>query len=222
MSNHSPAQEELLTKYLRNQLSDPERAEFEVRMMEDPDLLNAVQRQGEMIADLQTSKGAQIIEEVGRPSRDFPANVSFLASFTGWIQQPLSMAASLVIVIGAALSLQNPDLPRSTSDLGIDLVQMSQPVVLQSFRGGTDTIVISSAPPVSFVIEVDPTDAGPFEVTIIDTNTETEVSSLTVSNPSEPGLIRMQLTREFRGEFQIQIASPNQETVLTFPIEFTN
>lgn len=222
MSNQSSAQEDILNKYLRNQLSEQERAEFEIRMMEDPELLNAVQRQGEMISDLRTSQEAKINRITDSSADDIAPNVSFLRNFSGWIQQPLSMAASLLIVIGAVFSFQNPDEPVSVTEINTGLVQMSQPVVLQSFRGGTDTIAINSDPPVSFVIEVDPTNAGPFEVTMIDVGTETAVSSLLVNNPIEPGLIRMQLTRELQGEFLIQVTSPNDDAVLTFPIEFIN
>ena len=128
----------LVDRYLRNKLSEEEQTEFEVRMLEDPQLFVMVKAASLM----QESLREQMNNQPSASEPKFPP-------FTEWIRQPLSLAASTVLCLGIVFqigaSLQDgPDtgLPLSDSGYAINSVanlgsnrSTTSEVVLQAGRG---------------------------------------------------------------------------------------
>lgn len=93
MLEHKYSQDDLIDMYLGKQLSAEELADFEIRMLEDPQLMEAVQ-QAELMRET--------FKEQQAPAKSH-SNVSYLP-FRAWIKQPLSLAASVVLGVGVLLS----------------------------------------------------------------------------------------------------------------------
>jgi hypothetical protein len=93
--SHDTLPGSLIDRYLRNQLTGPELEDFEIRMLEQPDLFRAVQQTEQMKEALRTAKlapgKAQSSELIRLPARL-------------WIRQPLSMAATVLLCASILLS----------------------------------------------------------------------------------------------------------------------
>lgn len=93
----------MIDRYLRGQLSPDELADFELRMLEEPDFFDAVLQAEQMhLAFKQSEMGNS--EYAVPPVRHRPVSD---VSMWQWIRQPMSMAASLALVAAlGAVSVQ--------------------------------------------------------------------------------------------------------------------
>jgi hypothetical protein len=92
MLDHGKLPDDLVDRYVRHQLTADEIAEFEIRMLDDPQLFVAVQRAELM----QQSFKAQpsVTDQSGLKNK-----VTYLP-FRRWIRQPMSLAAYVMLGIG--------------------------------------------------------------------------------------------------------------------------
>jgi hypothetical protein len=128
----------LIDRYLNNKLNDVERAAFEIMMLEDEQLFARVQLLDAFKNSLNDESSA------------LTAKRELLAlPFRAWLQQPLSLAAS-VLVVGLGLQLAYdafiPD-AAAPGALGIDSV-----VLLEATRGARRP-ELSGAPPYLFQVD---------------------------------------------------------------------
>jgi hypothetical protein len=142
----------LIDRYLNNALNDVERAAFELMMLEDEQLFARVQL-------LDSFKNSLIDERAA-----LSVKRELLAlPFRAWLQQPLSLAAS-VLVLGLGLQMVYATIAtRSTlpAAVGIDSV-----FVLEATRG-VQRPILSGAAPYLFQIDAGPDAANtPVAVTL--------------------------------------------------------
>ena len=125
----------LVDRYLRNKLSEQEQTEFEVRMMEDPQLFEMV-------------KAASLMQESLREQlsdQPLPAQHKHLP-FTEWIRQPLSLAASAVLCLGIVFQIgayleDGSDTGRQLTDTGYAINSVAN---LGLNRSGTSEVVLQA------------------------------------------------------------------------------
>lgn len=88
--------DEIIDLYLQNKLTGERLNEFEIRLLDDPKLLHEVQLREVMISEIKLSKRGPQQEEL---PQETISNI-LRPTFNEWIQQPMSIAASLVFCIG--------------------------------------------------------------------------------------------------------------------------
>ncbi len=134
----------LIDRYLNHKLNDVERAAFEIMMIEDAQLFTRVQ----LLDALKRSLADESTALTGK--REL-----FALPFRSWLQQPLSLAAS-VLVIGLGLQVTYDAF--STRDLAStrDLVQSGagiDTVFLLEATRGAEQPTLSGAPPYLFQVD---------------------------------------------------------------------
>jgi hypothetical protein len=138
MPSTTEQKDALIDRYLNNKLNDVERAAFEIMMIEDSQLFTRVQLLDAMKRSLADESAA------------LTGKRELLAlPFRSWLQQPLSLAAS-VLVVGLGLQITYDAFTTSDvaqSGAGIDTV-----FLLEATRGGEQPS-LSGAPPYLFQVD---------------------------------------------------------------------
>ncbi|HTR00128.1 MAG TPA: hypothetical protein VMH83_09070 [Candidatus Acidoferrum sp.] len=139
--------QELIDRYLNGKLTPSERTAFEVRLLDEPQLLEQVQ-----IVD--AMKSALTGERENLPAGNASGSGFRLVPFGVWIQQPLSLAACLMMVVfGLQLSHsrsvgpaddKNADAKMAAS--AVQSLGVSTLVQLEASRGTESTRAIGNAP----------------------------------------------------------------------------
>ncbi|MBU2098791.1 MAG: hypothetical protein KKD00_08510 [Gammaproteobacteria bacterium] len=96
MPSQDKSQEELIERYLQRRLSEEELVAFEIRMLEQPELFEAVQK-------------TELMQTAFKSQPALPqhhSNVRYLP-LTRWIQQPMSIAASLLLAVSLVMVANN-------------------------------------------------------------------------------------------------------------------
>lgn len=94
-TTHHDNQDLLIDRYLGGKLSPAEHAAFEIRLLDEPFLLEQVQIAEAMKAAMSREKSALL-----RPSRNSSGlRMNPLALFGTWLQQPLSMVATVLVAV---------------------------------------------------------------------------------------------------------------------------
>ena len=131
----------LIDRYLNDKLNDAERAAFEVMMLEDELLCARVQLLDAFKNSLSDERAALAVK-LETPMRPFRV----------WLRQPLSLAASLVVL---GLGLQIVYANFTARDAAPPATAIDTVFVLEATRGA-EPPVLSGAPPYLFQV-----DAGP-------------------------------------------------------------
>ena len=178
-----------IDRYLNRQMDAAETAAFEIRMLDEPALLEQVQLIEAMKQELQEQQGS--LQAV-------PVETAKILPFTGWLRQPLSMAASVLL---AVLVLQQfvPESDTATST-GIGTV-----LLLENSRGATPA-EFHGAPPYLFQIDVGfGNQADNFDVTLSDHN-DAEVLHMNGLHADPDGWVRLVVDQPLAGNYHVELA----------------
>jgi hypothetical protein len=190
--------DDLVDQYLRGQLSDDERVQFEVRMLEDPHFFDVVQ-QAELMH--QAFKGQK--DRVGPRAK----NVSYLP-FRAWIKQPLSWAASLMLGIGVLL-LANDGSRQSDTDGLQSGYAVNSVVSVGRTRSTNDEIVLSSGVHLLQIdVGISMSDA-PYTVRLTGLS-DTQVYEFQVS-PDGNGVVRLLTPATLQGRYELNVQQQGRE-----------
>lgn len=221
---HTTSVADNIDRYLRDQLSAEELAEFEVSMLEDPALFEAVER-AELMREAfkkhhQTSDKMDVVS-------DKQKQVSQV-SFMQWIQQPLSMAASVVMMIAVGFStLQWIHQPGSVTNPGATAGQAVNSVVTlaPTRSGGGETILPAGV----HLIQVDvgiTLDNPDFDVSVISQELGNEQYQFTLI-PDSNGILRLLTAESWLGRYLLEVRQRNDndssvsaENVMTYALRF--
>jgi anti-sigma factor RsiW len=215
MSNTSHAHD-TVDQYLLNQLTEDERSAFEIRLLDDPELLDEVQRREAMINELKAAES-----ELAQPvAGSVDSNNVIRLSFGQWLQQPMSIAASIVVAVGAIVILQAQDYDPSRDMTGSDLAVLGSSITLETLRGADNRITASGTAPVLLSIDTGPTADGGFTVSLIDDTSGEAVLTQTGVELDAQGWLRVLLNRDFAGDYTVRVSGNGTE--LSYPIRFAD
>jgi hypothetical protein len=175
-------------RYLNQQMDAAEIAAFEIRMLDEPALLEQVQ----LIEALK-----QGLQEQEVSLRTVPVQTAKILSFTGWLRQPLSMAASVLLaVLVLQQFVQGSDTSNSTGIGTVLLLENSRGAMPAEFRG---------APPYLFQIDVGfGNQADNFNVTLRDDN-NTQVLLMDGLHADPDGWVRLVVDQPLAGNYQMEL-----------------
>lgn len=202
-----------IDSYLLNKLSDIERNEFEIEMLNNPDLLREVQLKEAMINELKLAQDLVRSDESQRNTH----NVIRL-NFSQWIQQPFSIAAGLVIAIGAAVITQSQTETASSNTALSDFSAFRSTIVLESFRGSDDRIVAEGAAPVLLSIDAGPPREELFTVNLVHDDSGEIIYSESGIDPDEQGWLRLLINEDLNGNYTIEVLGAT--TTSSYPLQF--
>ncbi len=180
-----------IDRYLKDRMSAAEKAAFEVRILEEPELLERVQ----LLEALQVELNG---EEDSLLAGDTAVASSNVLPFRGWVRQPLSLAASvLVAVLGVSLLAAPPETSSPTA-LSVDTL-----VLLEASRNEAVPGFIGAGP---YLFQIDAglgTQADTVSVTLH------EGAAVLLQQDSVKvdldGWVRLLYTQALAGEYQIEL-----------------
>ena len=194
-----------IDRYLNRLMDAAESAVFEIRMLDEPVLLERVQLVEAMKLGLQQ-------EQVSL--RTTPVQTAKILPFKLWLRQPLSLAASVLMAVLLLQTLM-PSLnaPGPTSIGTVLLLENSRGVLPAEFSG---------PPPYLFQIDVGlGNQADSFKVTLHDSN-NAEVLYQEGLQADTDGWVRLVLNEALAGSYQVELAwTDTQGTAQSrnFPLE---
>jgi hypothetical protein len=184
----------LVDRYLNRQMDAGETTAFEIRMLEEPELLERVQlieamKQGLQEMRLQDQDNFGII----------PVQTAKILPFKGWLRQPLSMAASVllaVMVLQQFMPGSGNSTPANTPIGTVLLLENSRGIVPAEFRG---------PPPYLFQIDAGlGNQADSFKVTLHD-ESNTEVLLMDGLQADTDGWVRLVVDQALAGAYQMEL-----------------
>jgi len=181
----------LIDSYLNRQMDAAEMAAFEIRMLEEPALLERVQL-------IEAMK--QGLQEQQESLRTAPAQTAKILPFTGWLRQPLSMAASVLLAVMVLQQFMPGSGGTSSTNTPIGtvlLLENSRGAVPAEFRG---------PPPYLFQIDAGfGNQADSFKVTLQD-DSNNEVLLIDGLHADADGWIRLVVDQALAGSYQMELA----------------
>ncbi|MDY6984453.1 MAG: hypothetical protein SV422_15315, partial [Pseudomonadota bacterium] len=134
-------QDEVIIRYLRGQLAGDDKAQFEIRMLEEPELLERVQLLEALEDGLREEESALLAHDGAALPNVLP--------FRSWIRQPLSVAASVfVAILAVSTFLRTPD----TNETSFTSAPVRSLVLLDGSRNDSPTAVIGEGP---YLLQID-------------------------------------------------------------------
>jgi hypothetical protein len=185
-------QDAQIIRYLRQQLADDDKAQFEIRMLEEPELLERVQL-------LEALQGGLRADERALLDNPEEATRSNVVPFRRWIRQPLSLAASVLV---AALGL---NVLLDTQTRSVPAAVPVGALVLLDARRDTAIPAFSGAGP--YLLQVDAgigTDVDAMELTLREASGAALLQQ-DVKVDSD-GWIRLLYTPALQGNYQLDLA----------------
>lgn len=186
-------QDDLIIRYLRGQLAGDDRAQFEIRMLEAPELLERVQLLEALENGLRDEESALLAND--------SAAISNVLPFNNWIRQPLSLAAcALMAVAIAGTLLRTPSTPA-----GFESVPIRSLVLLDGNRSDLAVPVNGEGP---YLLQIDAgldAAAGRFTVVVRSDASEQVVAEQGELTADGNGWVRLLLNDLPGGDYTVTI-----------------
>lgn len=207
---------DIIDQYLSNQLSEDRRTEFEIQILENAELLKEVQLREAMKRGLKSAE--KQIQQASNSGEARENNITRLSP-AQWVQQPMSMAACLVMAVGVLALLRGQESPLPTNSIS-DLSSFGSSVVLETLRGSENRIVALGLAPILISIDVGPVEEGNFSVELIDDNDNNIAFSVANVRIDQQGWLRLVINRELVGNYTVRVAGA--ETELSYLVRFSD
>jgi hypothetical protein len=197
-----------ITRYLREQLSAEEKAQFEIRMIEEPELLERVQFLEALQLGLKAEEKSLLEDGDNAPA-------SNVLPFRRWLRQPLSLAASVLV---AALGV-NTVVNRPQTDSVPDAVPVGAVLLLETRRDVSLPTFTGAGP---YLIQIDAglgTQASTVDIALHDADGAVLLSQQDL-NIDRDGWIRLLYTQPLSGEYRLDVETTDGATVavvLSYP-----
>ncbi len=210
MSNNQlkPQDHEQILRYLRKQMTADELGEFEVRLMNDSDLIRETQREEALIAALHECQDALL-------ATDKPSAV---LGFREWMFQPLTAAAAVVVLLVSIpmLGLQQT----LVRDAAVESLFIASTHYIEGLRNASQSLNIDAEFPLLLNVDAGPnTTAGPFTVTIRNTESGDLVYEATNQVSGGEGYVALLLREPVAGAFEISLVDEsNGDTALRYAV----
>jgi hypothetical protein len=178
-----------IDRYLNRQMDAAEMADFEIRMLEEPVLIEQVQ----LIEALK-----QGLQEQQLNLLPVPAQTAKILPFAAWLRQPLSMAASVLLAVQVLQQFIPGSSPSTPTGIGTVLL-------LENSRGAVPTEFHGSAP---YLFQIDVgfgNQADSFNVTLRDDN-NAQVLRMDGLQADADGWVRLVVDQPLAGNYQMELA----------------
>lgn len=181
----------LIERYLGNKLGAAERAAFEIRLLEDPELLEQVQLAEAFRSALLQQKSVLVSTNAGNN----------ILPFRAWLRQPLSLAASVLV---AAFGMQMVFSGSGEAPVPAGMAVGSM-LLLEATRGAT-TPTFTGQPPYLFQIDAGfGNDAAEFEVRLLDVTDGSSIFEQAGLRADTEGWVRLLYTASLTGQYEVEL-----------------
>jgi len=208
---------DLIDRYLLNKLKETERTEFEIRLLDEPQLLRETQLRDAFVNELKQSsavKSARIQESNTR-------NIAFgRFNFRQWILLPYSQAASVLILVSVVIFAQLPDYGSNESSENA-ITGYGSTAILQTLRSESSVIPVSGQPPIGLMVDTGPERSSTYTFTLREQggdNTRLSRSQLTLA---ADGWLHVTIHRSLRGEYEAEVTDAEGKVLMTYGVRFT-
>lgn len=203
--------EDVIDLYLQGRLDTKELENFELRMLEDPQFFKKVRQVELMHAAFKDQK--QLFDETLKAHRSVK-----VLPFTMWIKQPMSLAASLLVVIGLAFTginyIQQVDELNTRAGYAVNSV-----VNVGQMRNASNDIVLTSGVhllQVDVGIDIDQT---AYLLSLRQDGEGTSQAFRTM--PDGNGIVRLLTPSGLSGTYQLTVQKENGlEPVVSYQLRF--
>lgn len=189
-----------IIRYLREQLSAQEKAQFEVRMLEEPELLERVQLLEALTLELRSEAASALLADTADTS-------TRVLPFRAWIRQPLSLAASLLAAVAVVHSLYRgpAEAPQIFS------APVGTVVLLEGNRSDLPTEVSGSGP---YLMQIDAgldAQAASFSVVIRNAGNQQVIVEETGLGADANGWLRLLVQGLPAGEYAVAVTAADAQ-----------
>ncbi len=193
-------------------------------MLKDSSVLEEVQLREALVKGLNEHKSPESTSAENQSNDPKIKSNILRPTFSQWIQQPISIAATVLVAVGILFNLPEQN---QTSLIAIPMTNFNPPpeVRLNYLRGNEDSITtISSNPPILLDIDLGlgPVSDGTFNVSIIEDQSGEVIVFLEDVEVVQEGLIRILLYGEFSGDYQVITSSAEHEITRPHLVRFTD
>ncbi len=202
---------DVIERYLRDQLTEEQRTEFEIQMLDDPELVREIQCTEILISELKGTKG-QLPRTTSEHENNTNSNIGHL-SFGQWIKQPISIAASIAIGFSLFIAYSvSPSLnPRS---LEVEQLTIRSYQLIERMRSSNLVQALNGDFPM--LLQIDASEAiGSDSVTVTIRASDNAVifqqRNLSIDNE---GWIRILLQNPIVGQKELNLSWQNTSTQL--------
>lgn len=189
--------------FLFNRLNDVERNDFEIELLENPELLREVQRNEKMIAAL---KESQVDLKLVQP-------IAKINSLRNWFVQPYSIAASLLVVIFATTTFM--DIGGDSLLEDVALTEIENSVTLELLRGQDNQVLMSGDAPFLLTIDSGPTAYAEYDISFFDKGDNSVLFSQTGVRSDGDGWLRIVVNKRLSGDFSINLSRPGEVDIFS-------
>ena len=186
-----------ILRYLRKQMAAAELAEFEVRLMDDPELIRETQREEALIAALHDYQHALVSTPVHSGS----------LGFREWFFQPMTAAAAVVVLLVSIplISLQQ----RIAGTASIESLQIASTHYVEGLRSTAQTLNLQADFPLLLNVDAGPGSSGDdlFSISMRRIDEGEFVYSANEQRVSDEGYLSLLLRESVAGEFEITVSN---------------
>lgn len=207
---HVPSDHQQILRYLRKQMNSEELAQFEVRLMNDTNLLRETQREEALIAALNECQDALVCGET-RPRA---------LGFREWLFQPMTAAAALLVMIVSIpmVSLQQSILREQP----IESFAIASSQYVEGLRSSTQSLPITADFPLLLNIDAGPDAAGiDFAVQMLSWESEQVIFEEQNLTSNSEGYLSLLLREPISGDYQILVyagSDPESEATASYRV----
>jgi hypothetical protein len=196
----------LIDRYLNNKLDDSERAAFEVMLLEDEQLFARVQL-------LDAFKNSLVEERAALQV----ARASIALPFRAWLQQPLSLAAA-VLVAGLGLRVAYEEFSaRGDAQVAAGIGAV---FIVEATRGASQP-VLSGEPPYLFQIDAGPNAANSTVAVVLRDAAGEELLHVENLPVDSSGWARVVFEQELAGAYTLELTAAGAK-VRSFPVTISD
>lgn len=185
-----------IDRYLNGQLDAAAAVAFEIRLLEEPELLARVQLVEAMKAGLKQQAASLVAPTAS-------ATKAKIIPFTAWLRQPLSRAASVLVAALVLHEFLHQLVPARGSAAGS--MAVGTVVLLESSRGNVAATFTGPAP---YLLQLDVgfgNTADNFTVTVRDSS-NVAVTQLNGLDADADGWVRLLVSEPLAGDYEVELA----------------
>lgn len=191
---------DVIARYIRNQLAEDELNLFEVYLLDNPDILDEVRIEERIHKEFQNNS-ALLRSKGDSPPQDNRINYRVYA-----------MAASVLFAALLLVPLLNLTGPR-----------LQEPVLLESFRGQEQFVYeISGEPIIQFLLDAGADSEGAFSISLIEVSSGDVIARANDLLPTSEGLVPYSLadTGRLLGRYTLILLNSENESRRSFELNF--
>jgi|GEM_PF-4519198 len=191
---------ELILRYLRKQMTVEELAEFEVRLMSEPELIRETQREEALIAALHECQ--QALATTAKQPR--------ILNIREWFMQPMTAAAAMVVLLVSIpmIGLQQ----QLASQQGADNIQIAANYYVEALRSDAPALTFAADFPMLLHVDAGPNGGDKeYSLSMSDLLSGELIYEAQNQRVGSEGYLSLLLREPVQGEFLISLEAEGAE-----------